>query len=98
MSSLSRDEVAHVAGLARIQLSDDELETFAGQLDSIVGFVASVSEVAADDIPPMSHPLPLTNVTRVDEVRASLSAEEALAMAPASEQQRFAVPRILTED
>ena len=98
MSSLSRDEVAHVAGLARIQLSDDELETFAGQLDSIVGFVASVSEVAADDIPPMSHPLPLTNVTRVDEVRASLSAEEALAMAPASEQQRFAVPRILSED
>lgn len=98
MSSLSRDEVAHVAGLARIQLSDDELETFAGQLDSIVGFVASVSEVAADDIPPMSHPLPLTNVTRADEVRASLSAAEALAMAPASEQQRFAVPRILSED
>ncbi|MCI0154964.1 Asp-tRNA(Asn)/Glu-tRNA(Gln) amidotransferase subunit GatC [Dermacoccus nishinomiyaensis] len=98
MSSLSRDEVAHVAGLARIQLSDDELETFAGQLDSIVGFVASVSEVAADDIPPMSHPLPLTNVTRADEVQASLSAEEALAMAPASEQQRFAVPRILSED
>lgn len=98
MSFLSRDEVAHVAGLARIQLSDDELETFAGQLDSIVGFVASVSEVAADDIPPMSHPLPLTNVTRADEVRASLSAEEALAMAPASEQQRFAVPRILSED
>lgn len=98
MSSLSRDEVAHVAGLARIQLSDDELETFAGQLDSIVGFVASVSEVAADDIPPMSHPLRLTNVTRADEVRPSLSAEEALAMAPASEQQRFAVPRILSED
>ena len=98
MSSLSRDEVAHVAGLARIQLSDDELETFAGQLDSIVGFVASVSEVAADDIPPMSHPLPLTNVTRPEEVRPSLTADEALSGAPASEQQRFLVPRILSED
>ena len=98
MSALSRDEVAHVAGLARIQLSDEELETFAGQLDSIVGFVAGVGEVAADDIPPMSHPLPLTNVTRPDEVRPSLSADEALSGAPASEQQRFSVPRILSED
>ena len=98
MSSLSRDEVAHVAMLARIQLSDAELDKLAGQLDQIVGFVGQVNDIAADDIPPMSHPLPLTNVTRVDEVRASLSAEEALAMAPASEQQRFAVPRILSED
>lgn len=98
MSSLSRDEVAHVASLARIQLSDEELETFAGQLDSIVGFVASVSEVAADDIPPMSHPLPLTNVTRADEVRPSLTADEALSGAPETEQQRFSVPRILSED
>ncbi|MBZ4496987.1 Asp-tRNA(Asn)/Glu-tRNA(Gln) amidotransferase subunit GatC [Dermacoccus sp. Tok2021] len=98
MSSLSRDEVAHVAGLARIHLSDEELDTFAGQLDSIVGFVASVNEAAADDIPPMSHPLPLTNVTRPDEVRPSLTADEALSGAPANEQQRFLVPRILSED
>ena len=78
---LLRGQVAaghHVAGLARIHLSDEELDTFAGQLDSIVGFVASVNEAAADDIPPMSHPLPLTNVTRPDEVRPSLTADEAL--------------------
>lgn len=98
MSALSRDEVAHVAMLARIQLSDTELDTLSGQLEQIVGFVASVGEVAADEIPPMSHPLPLTNVTREDVVRPSLTAEEALAMAPAAEQQRFAVPRILDED
>jgi aspartyl-tRNA(Asn)/glutamyl-tRNA(Gln) amidotransferase subunit C len=98
MSALSRDEVAHVAMLARIQLSDAELDTLSGQLEQIVGFVASVGEVAADEIPPMSHPLPLTNVTREDVVRPSLTAEEALAMAPATEQQRFAVPRILDED
>lgn len=98
MSSLSRDEVAHVAALARIQLSDEELETFAGQLDSIVGFVAGVGEAAAADIPPMSHPLPLTNVTRPDEVRPSLTQDEALSGAPASEQGRFLVPRILDED
>lgn len=98
MSSISRDDVAHVANLARIQLSDDELDQFAGQLDQIVGFVASVGEVAAQDIPPMSHPLPLTNVTRPDEVRPSLPAQDVLAAAPATEQQRFAVPRILDED
>lgn len=97
-SSLSRDEVAHVASLARIQLSEEELDTFAAQFGSIVDFVASVGEVAADDIPPMSHPLPLVNVTRPDEVRTSLTAEEALEGAPASEQQRFLVPRILDED
>ena len=98
MSSLSRDDVAHVASLARINLSEAELDTLASQLESIVGFVASVGEVAADDIPPMSHPLPLTNVTRPDEVRPSLTADEALAGAPASEQQRFLVPRILDEE
>ncbi|KNX36665.1 Asp-tRNA(Asn)/Glu-tRNA(Gln) amidotransferase subunit GatC [Luteipulveratus halotolerans] len=98
MSTLSRDEVAHVASLARIQLSDDELDHLAGQLDQIVEFVASVGEIAADDIPPMSHPLPVTNVTRPDEVRPSLTAEQALSGAPASELQRFEVPRILDED
>ncbi|WP_431841365.1 Asp-tRNA(Asn)/Glu-tRNA(Gln) amidotransferase subunit GatC [Calidifontibacter indicus] len=98
MSSLSRDEVAHVAMLARIQLSDAELDKLAGQLDQIVGFVGQVNDIAADDIPPMSHPLPLTNVTRHDEVRPSLTQQEALSGAPASDLGRFEVPRILDED
>jgi aspartyl-tRNA(Asn)/glutamyl-tRNA(Gln) amidotransferase subunit C len=98
MSAISRDEVAHLAMLARIDLSDAELDKMSGELAVILESVASVSEVAADNVPPMSHPLPLTNVTRPDIVRASLTAEEALAGAPASELQRFSVPRILDED
>jgi aspartyl-tRNA(Asn)/glutamyl-tRNA(Gln) amidotransferase subunit C len=98
MSALSRDEVAHVAMLARIQLTDAELDRLAGQLDQIVGFVATVGEIAAGDVPPMSHPLPLENVTREDVVRPSLTPEQALAAAPHAQAGRFAVPRILDED
>jgi aspartyl-tRNA(Asn)/glutamyl-tRNA(Gln) amidotransferase subunit C len=98
MSALSRDDVAHVASLARIDLTDAELDRLAGQLDQIVGWVQQVSEVAAADVAAMSHPLPLVNVTRSDEVRASLSAQSALAGAPAAEDQRFSVPRILDEE
>ena len=98
MSAITRDDVAHLAMLARIDLSDAELDKMSGELAVILESVARVGEVAADDIPPMSHPLPLTNVTRPDIVRPSLTAQEALAAAPASEQQRFSVPRILDED
>lgn len=98
MPALSRDDVAHVAMLARIELSGEELDRFAGQLDQIVGWVGQINEVAADDVPPMSHPLPLSNVTRPDVVRASLTAEQALAGAPHADQQRFSVPRILDEE
>jgi aspartyl-tRNA(Asn)/glutamyl-tRNA(Gln) amidotransferase subunit C len=98
MSALSRDDVAHLAGLARIDLSAAELDRMVGELGVILESVAKVQEVAADDIEPMSHPLPLTNVTRPDEVRPSLGAEAALSGAPQQEQQRFSVPRILDED
>jgi aspartyl-tRNA(Asn)/glutamyl-tRNA(Gln) amidotransferase subunit C len=98
MSAISRDEVAHLAMLARIDLSDAELDRMSGELPVILESVARVGELAADGVPPMSHPLPLTNVTRPDVVRPSLTAGEALAGAPASEQQRFSVPRILDED
>jgi aspartyl-tRNA(Asn)/glutamyl-tRNA(Gln) amidotransferase subunit C len=98
MSALNRDEVARLAMLARIDLSQDELQTLSGQLEQIVDSVAKVGEVAADDVPPMSHPLPLTNVTRADEVRPSLPVEDILAGAPAAQQQRFLVPRILDEE
>jgi aspartyl-tRNA(Asn)/glutamyl-tRNA(Gln) amidotransferase subunit C len=98
MSALTRDDVAHLAGLARIDATDDELDRLAGQLAQILDAVDRVGEVAAADVPPMSHPLPLTNVTRPDEPRPGLTAAEALAGAPASELQRFSVPRILEED
>ena len=98
MPALNRDEVAHLAVLARIDLSSDELDTLSGQLEQIAQAVAKVGEVAAEDVPPMSHPLPLTNVTRADEVRPSLPVDEVLAAAPAADQQRFLVPRILDEE
>jgi aspartyl-tRNA(Asn)/glutamyl-tRNA(Gln) amidotransferase subunit C len=96
--SLTRSEVAHLAKLARIDLSDDELDALAGQLDIILTSVARVAEVAAEDIPPTSHAVPLTNVVRPDVVRPSLTPDQALSGAPAVEEQRFRVPRILDEE
>jgi aspartyl-tRNA(Asn)/glutamyl-tRNA(Gln) amidotransferase subunit C len=96
--SITRDEVAHLSRLSRLALADDELDHLAAQLDVIISAVARVQEVAAEGIPPTSHALPLTNVFRPDENVPCLSAEAALAGAPAVEDQRFRVPRILTED
>jgi aspartyl-tRNA(Asn)/glutamyl-tRNA(Gln) amidotransferase subunit C len=95
--TISRDEVAHLARLARLAVTDAELDTFAGQLDVILESVASVSEVAAEDIPPTSHSVPLTNVFRDDEPRPGLTQQQALAGAPAADDGRFRVPRILEE-
>jgi aspartyl-tRNA(Asn)/glutamyl-tRNA(Gln) amidotransferase subunit C len=98
MPGITREEVAHLGRLSRLELKDEELDHFAEQLDAIIGAVARVSEVAGEDVPPTSHPLPLTNVMRPDEVRPSLTSQQALSGAPAQEQQRFKVPQILGED
>ena len=95
---ITRDEVAHLARLSRIALSDAELDHLAPQLDQIITAVAQVQEVAAEGIPPTSHATGLTNVFRDDEPVPCLTPEEALDQAPAVEQQRFKVPRILGED
>ncbi|MGH3356091.1 MAG: Asp-tRNA(Asn)/Glu-tRNA(Gln) amidotransferase subunit GatC [Nocardioidaceae bacterium] len=96
--AITREEVAHLARLARIDLTDAELDHLAPQLAGILDAVASVRELAAEDIPPTSHAVPLTNVFRPDELRPGLTAEEALAGAPEVEEQRFRVPRILGEE
>ncbi|WIX79006.1 Asp-tRNA(Asn)/Glu-tRNA(Gln) amidotransferase subunit GatC [Amycolatopsis carbonis] len=98
MPNISRDEVAHLAKLARLAVTDDELDVFAGQLDQILDSVAKVSQVAAADVPPTSHSVPLTNVFREDEIRPCLTQKQALAGAPAAEEGRFRVPRILGEE
>ena len=98
MPSISRDEVAHLARLARLAVTDDELDLFAGQLDAILNAVAQVSEVSQQDVPPTSHAVPLTNVFREDVVRPCLTQEQALAGAPSAEEGRFRVPRILGEE
>jgi aspartyl-tRNA(Asn)/glutamyl-tRNA(Gln) amidotransferase subunit C len=96
--AITRAEVAHLARLARIDLGEEELDHFATQLDVIIAAVARVAEVAADDIPPTSHSVPLTNVLRDDVVGPCLSPDEVLAAAPATEDGRFRVPRILGEE
>jgi len=94
---ISRDDVAHVAALARLQLTDAELDTFTGQLAAILEHARDVEELEIDDLAPMTHPVPLTNVLRPDEVTATVDPAEVLAAAPAAEDQRFKVPAILGE-
>ncbi len=97
VTGISRQDVEHLAGLARIDLSDAEIDQLATELPAILEHVAMVQGAAGDDVPAMSHPLPVDNVFRVDAVRPGLTAEEALAGAPDAEQQRFLVPKILGE-
>jgi aspartyl-tRNA(Asn)/glutamyl-tRNA(Gln) amidotransferase subunit C len=97
-AQLSRDEVAHLADLARIDLTEAELDQLAPQLSVILESVASIQGVAGDDVPPTSHALPLTNVFREDVVQPSLSPEDALSGAPEADEQRFSVPRILGDE
>ena len=98
MSSFSVDEVARLAGLARIALTPKEVERLAGELAVIADAVAKVSEVATPDVPATSHPIPLTNVWREDEVTATLDRDEVLASAPAAQDGKFLVQQILGEE
>lgn len=97
VSGLTTAQVEHLARLARLDVSTAEVERYRGQLDHILEAVSRVSEVAAADVSPMSHPQPLTNVWRADEVRPGVDRDEVLAAAPATEDDRFRVPRILDE-
>lgn len=96
--ALTPDDVVRLAGLARIDLTDDETAQLAPQLGLILDSVAVVSQVATADVPPTSHALPLSNVFRSDEPRPSLPTADALAGAPRAQDNRFRVPRILEED
>ena len=98
MSNLTRSDVARLAALARIDMTDDDLDRLAGQVAAIVDSVAKVAEVAGEDVPATSHPIPMSNVHRADEVRPSLTQEAALAAAPQAEEGRFRVPQILGEE
>lgn len=94
---ISRDDVAKVASLARLTLSDDELDLYTGQLQSILDHARDVEALDLVDVPPTSHPVPLTDVTRTDEVVPCLDRDEVLAEAPAAEEGMFRVPPVLGE-
>ncbi len=98
MSEISTELVRHLAGLARIDLSEAELESLTGELAQIVESIAKVSEVATPDVVATSHPIPLSNVFREDEVRPSLTVEQALSGAAEREGDRFKVAAILDEE
>lgn len=99
MPEITREEVAHLARLSRLALDERELDGLAAQLGVILGAVAQISEVSdAADVPPTTHAVPVDNVQRPDVVTPSLPREAVLAGAPAAEDGRFRVPRILDED
>ncbi len=95
--SITRDEVVHVAVLARLALTDDEIDMFTGQLAAVLEHAADVAALDTAGVPPTAHPLPLVNVLRDDVVRSGVDRDEVLAAAPAAESGRFRVPRILGE-
>jgi aspartyl-tRNA(Asn)/glutamyl-tRNA(Gln) amidotransferase subunit C len=94
---ISPADVAHVATLARLDLTDEERERFAEQLGAVLDHAADVEALDTEGVPPTAHPLPLRNVLREDTRRPSLDRDEVLAQAPAAEQDRFRVPSILGE-
>lgn len=98
MSQISRDDVAHLARLARLTLTDGELDGFAGQLDAILEHVGRIQAVDVTGVEATDNPLKDVNVTRPDDVVPSLTQEQALAAAPNAVDGRFAVPRILGEE
>ena len=90
--AITREEVLHVAKLARLELTDDEVERLTDQLGAILEAVSKVSELDLTDVPPTSHPLELVNALAPDELRESLSLDEVFANAPAREGDLFKVP------
>ncbi|MBJ69182.1 MAG: Asp-tRNA(Asn)/Glu-tRNA(Gln) amidotransferase GatCAB subunit C [Acidimicrobiaceae bacterium] len=94
---ISEKEVSHVAHLARLRLSQEELQRFTKQLGAVLEHAKDVEALQLDGVEPMSHPLPMENVTRKDEVHEMLDREDILAQAPAAEDGRFQVPQILGE-
>lgn len=93
--TISKEDVLHIAELSRLSCSVEEAEKFCGELNSILDYIHKLDELDTSDVEPTSHALDLTTVTRPDEVRPSLSNEEALKNAPDSELEHFKVPRVI---
>ncbi|AGE36316.1 Asp-tRNA(Asn)/Glu-tRNA(Gln) amidotransferase subunit GatC [Corynebacterium urealyticum] len=101
MSEISRENVAHLAKLARLEIPEDELQSYADQIDDIIEHVAAISKVDTEGVDPLSHPTQnvdgAVSVMREDVVMPVLTAEQALDQAPAVQDQRFQVPQILAD-
>ncbi|MDY6050051.1 MAG: Asp-tRNA(Asn)/Glu-tRNA(Gln) amidotransferase subunit GatC [Corynebacterium sp.] len=95
MSQISREEIAHLALLSRLALSDEEIDTFASQIDDIIGYVSHVQDVDTDGVTPMSHPHAQRTMMRADAMEPSFTPEQAVDQAPEKQDNMFVVPRIL---
>ena len=95
---ITRADVEHVAQLARLALSEEEIVSLTEELGAIVDYAAQVSALDTNDVPPTAHPFPVVNVFRADVARPGLPRDEVLAAAPVAEENRFRVPRILGEE
>ncbi|MET0933410.1 MAG: Asp-tRNA(Asn)/Glu-tRNA(Gln) amidotransferase subunit GatC [Mycetocola sp.] len=98
MSEISEEQVAHLANLARIALTPQEISSLTTELDQIVDSIAKVQQVATPDVPATSHPVPLSNVFRPDVIGETLTIEQALQNAPEHDDNRFRVSAILGEE
>ena len=98
MPEITRDDVAHVARLARLAVTEEELDLFTGQLAAVLDHARDVESLDVGCVPPTAHPLPIKNVLRPDVPKPSLDRAEVLAAAPAVEDGRFVVPPILGEE
>src|SRR5262245_42500185 len=96
--ALTVDKVRHIAHLARLRLTDEEVKRFQGQLSSILSHIAQLNELDTSEVPPTAHPLPVQNVFRPDEPRDSIPVESALANAPKSQSGFFVVPKVLEQE
>ena len=97
MPRITRDDVAHVAWLSRLAVTEEELERFTGQLAAVLDHAADVEALDTAGVPPTAHPLPLQNVLRDDTIGPTLDRDEILGQAPAVEDGRFRVPPVLGE-
>ncbi len=93
--ALTREEVLHVAELARLSLGPDEVELFTRQLNDILAYVEKLQELDTSGVAPLAHVIPVSNAFREDEVKEGLSPDEALANAPARQEGNFVVPRVI---
>lgn len=98
MAKLTREDVAHVALLARLDITDEEAVLYAEQLSAVLQHASEIDALDINDVPPTSHALPLENVVREDEPKPTLDRDEVLAQAPQAVDNRFGVPRILAEE
>ena len=98
MPTFTREEIEHLGDLSRIALSDEEISRMQGELNVIADAIATVQEVAGEDVPPTANPIPLEAYLRPDESEEPLSQEQAVAGAPVSEAGMFVAPRILGEE